>query len=66
MALCSTLCLTRVVVDDHAWLDVAQIDAVMRRIQAALQEIPEGERTFIANALFRVAVAQRSARMAIE
>lgn len=48
--------LTRVVVDDNTRLDVAQIQSVLCRIQAALEEVPRGEREYIANALLSLAV----------
>jgi hypothetical protein len=58
MAYRSTQCLTRVVVDDSARLDMAQIQAVMCRIQTALKDVPQAERAYIANALLNLAVSK--------
>jgi hypothetical protein len=50
-------CLTRVVTDDARALEVAQIQAVMSRIQSALRDIPASERDYVANALLNLAVS---------
>ena len=50
-------CLTRVIVDD-AGVEVAQLQAVMQRIQASLRSIPAGQREYVANALLNLAVAR--------
>jgi hypothetical protein len=58
MAHSSAQRLTRVVVDEQATLEVAQIQTVMYRIQSALRKIPHAEREYIANALLNLAVSE--------
>lgn len=58
MAYPSTHCLTRIVVNESARLDVAQIQAVIGRIQTALKEVPRAERSYIADALLNLAVSR--------
>lgn len=51
----STRCLTRVMVDDEG-VEVAQLQAVMHRIQQSLRSIPDEQREYIATALLNRAV----------
>jgi hypothetical protein len=52
----SNRCLTRVVVDDEG-LEVAHLQDAMQRIQQALQTIPSEQRSAVANALLKLAIA---------
>lgn len=54
----SPSCLTRVVIDDEVTLEVAQLQAVMHRIQCMLHDVPQVQREYIANALLNLAVAR--------
>lgn len=49
--------LTRWVADGDIALEVAHLQKVMWRIQSALRDVPNSERSYIANALLNVAVA---------
>jgi hypothetical protein len=51
-------CLTRWVADSEAALEVAELQSVITRIQSALHDIPQSQRTYIANALLNLAVAK--------
>ena len=51
-------CLTRWVSDDEFAVEVAQLQKIMERIQSALHEIPQRQRSYIANALLNLAVAK--------
>lgn len=50
--------LTRVVQDNDSELQIAQIQAVMLRIQSALRGIPREQREYVANALLNMAVSK--------
>jgi hypothetical protein len=50
--------LTRVVQDNDLELDIAQIHAVMSRIQSSLRDIPRAQREYVANALLNMAVSK--------
>ena len=50
--------LTRWVADDDIAVEVAHLHRVMTRIQSALRDIPNAERSYIANALLNLAVAK--------
>jgi hypothetical protein len=49
--------LTRWVSDGDIAIEVAHLQKVMWRIQSALHDVPNSERSYIANALLNVAVA---------
>jgi hypothetical protein len=49
--------LTRVMIDDDG-VEVAQLQAVMHRIQHSLRDIPSEQRDYVANALLNLAVAR--------
>lgn len=53
----SARCLTRVMVDDEG-VEVAQLQAVMHRIQQSLRSIPDEQREYVANALLNLAVSR--------
>jgi hypothetical protein len=53
----SARCLTRVMVGD-ASVEVAQLQAVMQRIQQSLRSIPAEQREYVANALLNLAVSR--------
>ena len=53
----SARCLTRVMVDDTG-VEVAQLQAVMHRIQQSLRSIPAAQRDYVANALLNLAVSR--------
>ncbi|MGE0187831.1 MAG: hypothetical protein AB7F79_00770 [Steroidobacteraceae bacterium] len=44
-------CITRIVDGTRHELHLAQLQAVMQRIQTSLRDIPEAERTHVGNAL---------------
>lgn len=50
--------ITRVVDGDDHELQLAELQAVMQRIRAALQDIPVGQRTYVGNALLNLAVSR--------
>lgn len=50
-------CLTRWVSDGEIAVEVAHLQKVMWRIQSALRDVPNSQRSYIANALLNVAVA---------
>lgn len=52
----SQCCITRVVDGEDHDLQLAQLQAVMQRIQAALHDIPAVERGYLGNALLNLAV----------
>ena len=49
-------CLTRVVIGDDRSVEVAELQAVMQRIQSMLDNVPAAQREYIANALLNLAV----------
>ena len=51
-------CITRVVVDGHEDLELAELQSVMHQIQIALSHIPSAQRTYIGNALLNLAVCR--------
>jgi hypothetical protein len=51
------MCLTRVMTDDDRGVEIAQLQAVMQRIQGALRDVPLAQREYIANALLNLAVS---------
>jgi hypothetical protein len=50
-----SLCLTRVVTDDDAGVEVAQVATIIERIQQALGSLPPTERDYVAKALLAYA-----------
>jgi hypothetical protein len=56
-AFVSHRCLTRVMTDDDRGVEIAQLQAVMQRIQHALRDVPLAQREYIANALLNLAVS---------
>ncbi len=52
----SQCCITRVVDGDDHDVQLAQLQTVMQRIQAALGNVPTAERMYIGNALLNLAV----------
>lgn len=50
-------CLTRVMTDDDRGVEIAQLQAVMQRIQSSLRGVPPAQREYIANALLNLAVS---------
>lgn len=54
----SQCCITRVVDGDDHDLQLAQLQAVMQRIQTALHDVPSAERTYLGNALLNLAVTR--------
>jgi hypothetical protein len=56
-AFVSHRCLTRVMTDDDRGVEIAQLPAVMQRIQNALRDVPLAQREYIANALLSLAVS---------
>jgi hypothetical protein len=53
----SSGCLTRVVVDDDD-VEVAQLQAVLKRIQYSLRGVPDDQRAYLAGALLNLAVSR--------
>ena len=51
-------CLTRVMTDDDAGVEIAQISRIVARIQLALGAVPGAEREYIAQALLDYAMKQ--------
>jgi hypothetical protein len=49
-------CITRIVDGDQHNLQLAQLQVVMERIQAALRDVPSAERIYLGNALLNLAV----------
>lgn len=52
----SQCCITRVVDGDDHDVQLAQLQAVMQRIQTALRHVPAAERMYLGNALLNLAV----------
>jgi hypothetical protein len=50
--------ITRVVVDGDHDVELAQVQAVMLRIQLALRDLPAAERAYIGNALLNMAIGR--------
>jgi hypothetical protein len=55
-------CLTRVVIDQDCGFEIAQLQAIMHRIQSTLPDVPPAQREYIANALLNLAVARMRAQ----
>ena len=51
-------CITRVVVDGSADLELVELQSVMQRIQQSLHDIPSAQSTYIGNALLNLAVCR--------
>lgn len=49
--------LTRVMTGDDCGVEIAQLQAVLQRIQNALRDVPLAQREYIANALLNLAVS---------